>query len=205
MNKIIVAVICTVLPLATYCQTGIGTKQPVESAILELSSTDKGFKGPDIALSGRLDQSLSPERGLIVFNTANAGVSPDRVYANRYYFWNGSEWVSLPGYTAVEELIVPRVFYAKSTSSQSFAFTNDTQQLVLSFEIIDINTLNIITPSGGNTFRINKSGMYELSSYMNYDPNGASSNRALQNLIIQKSTTAAGPWVAVAGARGNWG
>lgn len=47
--------------------------------------------------------------------------------------------------------------------------------------------------------------MYELSSFMNYDPNGSSDNRALQNLIIQKGSSASDPRVALAGARGNWG
>ncbi len=178
---------------------------PVASAILELNSANKGFKGPSIALKGRYDQTLTPERGLIVYNSANAGLSPDNVYANRYYFWNGSEWVSLPGLTAVEELIVPRVFYAKSIVTQTFSFTNEVQVLALSFETVDLNTLNIITPSAGNTvFRVNKTGLYELSSFMSYNPNG-SKDRALQNLIIQKGTSASGPWVAVAGSRGNWG
>jgi len=40
---------------------------------------------------------------------------------------------------------------------------------------------------------------------MNYDPNGSSDNRALQNLIIQKGSSASDPRVALAGARGNWG
>lgn len=144
MNKIAIAIIVLALPVFGHSQTRIGTKEPVSSAILELNSTDKGFKGPDIALSSHLDQSLTPERGLIVFNTANAGTNQNQVYANRYYFWNGSEWVSLPGYTAVEELIVPRVFYAKSTLQQSFA--SDTQQLILNVENTDINILNILTP-----------------------------------------------------------
>ncbi|RZL53180.1 MAG: hypothetical protein EOO93_21255 [Pedobacter sp.] len=203
-KAILTILICTLVTLV-YGQTGIGTKTRAASAILELNSPNKGFKGPNIALQSRIDQSLTPERGLIVYNTANAGVSPDNVYANRYYFWNGSEWVSLPGLIAVEELNTPTVFYAKSTVTQTFSFTNDTQVLALSFETVDLNTTNIITPSAGSTtFRINKTGLYELSSFMSYNPNG-SNDRALQNLIIQKGTSAGGPWVAVAGSRGNWG
>ncbi|WP_231464372.1 MULTISPECIES: hypothetical protein [unclassified Pedobacter] len=204
-KNITLTLIIGTLFFCAYGQSGIGTKAPVASAILELNSTNKGFKGPGIALQSRLDQSLTPERGLIVYNTATAGVSPDNVYGNRYYFWNGSEWVSLPGLTAVEELITPRVFYAKSVVTQTFAFTNDTQVLPLSFETVDLNTANIITPNlAGTAFRINKTGLYELSSFMSYNPNG-SNDRALQNLIIQKGTSATGPWVAVAGSRGNWG
>ncbi|RZL54674.1 MAG: hypothetical protein EOO93_19875 [Pedobacter sp.] len=205
MKKVKLILLFFALSHFAYAQNGIGTKTPDASSILELSSSNKGFKGPNISLTGRLDQTLSPERGLIVFNTANAGVSPNQVYANRYYFWNGAEWVSLPGFSAIEELIVPRVFYAKSAIAQSYSFTNDSEILVLSFGTIDMNTLSMITPSAGNTFRVNKSGLYELSSYMNYNPNGSSSNRALQNLIIQKGTSASGPWIPVAGARGNWG
>ena len=189
-------------------QVGIGTQQPNASAVLELQSTNKGFRGPGIALTGRFDQATipAPEKGLIVFNTASAGSKPNDVYANRYYFWNGTEWVSMPGLLAIEELIVPQVFYSKSIVPQVNKFDNaDTEILVMSFETVDLNTGNIITPSANNTFKVNKSGLYELSSYINYNPHGSSSTRALQNIIIQKGTSATGPWVAVAGARGNWG
>lgn len=38
-------------------QVGIGTQQPNASAVLELQSTNKGFRGPGIALTGRFDQA----------------------------------------------------------------------------------------------------------------------------------------------------
>ncbi|RYG17460.1 MAG: hypothetical protein EOO07_11060 [Chitinophagaceae bacterium] len=207
MKSIKLTIIICALSYNIYAQTGINTNLPNATAVLDLNSTTKGFKGPDIALKGRLDVEtiFSPERGLIVFNTANAGTNADQVYANRYYFWNGTEWVSMPGFHAIEELIVPRVFYAKSAITQSFNFTNTSQLLVLSFETVDLNTVAMISPAANNTFRVNKTGLYELSANVNYNPNGSSNNRALQNLIIQKSTSASGSWTPIAGARGNWG
>jgi len=60
-----------VFSAVAFAQTGIGTRAPVASGILKLNSADKGFKGPNVSLAGRYDKSLFPERGFIVFNTAN--------------------------------------------------------------------------------------------------------------------------------------
>lgn len=74
-------------------QIGIGTNTPNNSAKLEVSATNKGFLPPRIELTGANDQSTisNPAEGLLVFNTASAGTSPNAVTPG-YYYYNGGAW-----------------------------------------------------------------------------------------------------------------
>ena len=79
-------------------QTGIGTTTPEASAKLDVSSTNKGFLPPRIALTAMNSASpvTSPATGLLIFNTATAGTNPNQVTPG-YYYWDGvnSKWVRL--------------------------------------------------------------------------------------------------------------
>lgn len=63
---------------------GIGTESPNASAILDVSSTEKGFLLPRMSETLR-DAILSPATGLMVYNTT----------ANKLNVYNGSSWVEL--------------------------------------------------------------------------------------------------------------
>ncbi len=77
-------------------QTGIGTITPNSSAKLEVYATNKGFLPPRISLTGATDVSTiaSPATGLLIYNTAIAGTSPNNVMPG-YYYWNGASWVQI--------------------------------------------------------------------------------------------------------------
>lgn len=77
-------------------QVGIGTKTPHSSSVLDLTSSNKGFLPSRIALTGRNDMATiaSPASGLLIYNTATAGTSPNSVSPGYYYF-NGTSWVSI--------------------------------------------------------------------------------------------------------------
>ncbi len=66
------------------------------SAMLEVRSADKGFLPPRIALTETSSAApvISPEAGLLVYNTAISGSSPNNVIPG-YYFWNGNNWISI--------------------------------------------------------------------------------------------------------------
>jgi hypothetical protein len=92
---------CLVLVVNTIdlsAQTGIGTTTPDASAKLEVSSTNKGFLPPRIVLTALNSASpvSSPATGLLIFNTATAGITPNQVTPG-YYYWDGgnSKWVRL--------------------------------------------------------------------------------------------------------------
>lgn len=90
--------IISLISLIGKAQTGIGTTSPSPSAKLEVASTNQGFLPPRIALTATNAASpvTSPAIGLLVYNTATAGTTPNNV-APGYYFWNGSAWVAILG------------------------------------------------------------------------------------------------------------
>jgi hypothetical protein len=90
-----VLLIIIIVAVKIQAQVGIGTKTPHSSAILDLSSTNKGFLPSRVALTSKTDVSTisSPATGLLIYNTATAGTSPNNVSPG-FYFFNGTSWVS---------------------------------------------------------------------------------------------------------------
>jgi hypothetical protein len=74
-------------------QVGIGTNSPSASAQLEVSSASKGFLPPRMALTATnvAGPVTSPATGLLVYNTATAGTSPNNVTPG-YYYYDGAKW-----------------------------------------------------------------------------------------------------------------
>jgi hypothetical protein len=74
-------------------QVGIGTNTPDQSAILDLTSTNKGVLITRIALTSNLDVTTipSPATGLLIYNTATAGSSSSQITPG-YYTFNGANW-----------------------------------------------------------------------------------------------------------------
>ena len=75
-----------------FAQVGINTDNsaPDASAILDTKSSTKGFLPPRVALTSANVAApvTSPATGLLIYNTAVAGVEPNNVLAG-YYYWNG--------------------------------------------------------------------------------------------------------------------
>lgn len=72
---------------------GIGTATPNSDAVLETSSTNKGLLMPRVALSSTTSAAplSSHTAGMLVYNTATAGTSPNDVTPGIYYN-DGSKW-----------------------------------------------------------------------------------------------------------------
>lgn len=91
IEKIIAIVIMLLIPLVCLrSQVTIGSNTPPHSsAVLELSSSNKGFLGPKVDLESQTDQTTitSPATGLIAFNLGNNGLNYEG-----YVFWDGDEW-----------------------------------------------------------------------------------------------------------------
>jgi len=77
-KQLATVIVMIFMSLTTYAQVGIGTETPDESAILEVSSSDKGLLIP------RIDTSAvtNPAIGLLVFQPTDQG----------FYFYTGSQW-----------------------------------------------------------------------------------------------------------------
>ncbi len=99
-------------------QTGIGTTSPHVSAKLEVAATNKGFLPPRVALTGTNDllTIATPATGLVVFNTATAGTTPNNVLPG-YYYYDGTKWNQLVDQGSLNSFsgFVPN--YAQSNAS----------------------------------------------------------------------------------------
>ena len=103
-------------------QTGIGTTTPNASAKLDVYSTNKGFLPPRVVLTATNAASpiTSPAEGLMVYNTATAGISPYQVVPG-YYYWDatGVKWVSLS--TTVGNVQNQAIFRSTSNTNAGVA------------------------------------------------------------------------------------
>lgn len=112
------------LGFVSKAQTGIGTTTPDASAKLEVSSTNKGFLPPRVALTSTNSASpiTSPANGLMVFNTATSGVSPSNVLPG-YYYWDaiGQQWVSLS--TTVGNVMNQAIYRSTANTSTNTSIT----------------------------------------------------------------------------------
>lgn len=161
-------------------QTGVGTKTPNASAMLDVNTAVKagGVLMPRVNLlnSGDVTTIPSPAVSLTVFNLQNAGTYPNNVEANRYYSWDGSKWVDLSDMDLVRRLLLPQVFFsqveeAQFLSSADLTTINAGNPLVVTFpnNSVSINTGNHITLNN-NIFTVNTAGSYEISGYIGYIP-----------------------------------
>jgi hypothetical protein len=87
--KILYVGLLFVLTLPISAQIGVGTTTPNASSILDVNSSNRGFLLPRIALTSLTDVTTiaAPAKGLIVYNKATGGLSPEGLYV-----WNGSNW-----------------------------------------------------------------------------------------------------------------
>lgn len=97
MNKIINLML--LFTCVSYAQVGIGTTSPDASAMLDVSSTDKGILIPRVSLvavSNTVSPINTPATGLMVWNI-NAAVTGGNGIG--FYFFNGTTWEPVRSHT----------------------------------------------------------------------------------------------------------
>jgi len=95
-KPIVVFFVFLISGFSSFAQVGIGTTTPNASAKLQVDATDKGFLAPRVSLTATNDVATipSPATGLLIYNTATAGTSPNNVTPG-FYFYDGSKWQRL--------------------------------------------------------------------------------------------------------------
>jgi hypothetical protein len=109
---------------------GIGTSSPNTSAILHVSSTNKGVMLPKVSLTGATDNITVPvsspgDDGMFLYNTASAGTGTNAITPG-YYYWQNSRWtkVQTSGYSgAVFGVLNPTTPNHLTTSPPSWQYT----------------------------------------------------------------------------------
>ena len=182
-------------------QTGIGTTTPDASAKLDITSSNKGFLPPRVALTATnaAGPITSPANGLMVFNTVTAGASPYQVVPG-YYYWDGTglKWVSLS--TTVGNVQNQGVFRSTSNTSAGNAVSTWNSR----FNNIAAGDLTI---TSGTTFALSN-GIYKIEWALPYQQTSTYNLMTLQEYISSTwaSFLSDNGYAAVGNGGGNdWG
>ena len=107
-----VLVACLIIGGGATAQVKLGNNPAAinASSLIEMESTNKGMVAPRVALTS-LNSPSPLSAGLLtgttVYNTATAGTGVNTVYANHYYFWNGTTWSQVADQDASIVMLVP--------------------------------------------------------------------------------------------------
>lgn len=127
----------------TYAQVGIGTTNPDPGSALDINSTDKGILIPRVALTATNSQlPITPAaiEGMMVYNTATAGTSPNIVTPG-FYFWDGTMWVKVAtGGTVTKDWTVT----GNGDTDATTDFIGTTNNQDLRFKTFDVERMRIL-------------------------------------------------------------
>ncbi len=183
MKKIFLFIV-TLFIVGVNAQTGIGTTTPNASAKLDVYATNKGFLPPRVALTGATDTSTitSPATGLLIYNTATAGTSPNNVFPG-YYYYNGSSWIQISGGLVIDNSKTSS-FTLAATDNNKLFFINSSSAVTVTVPSLSVGFSCQFIQIGTGTITISGSGTTLNSA------NGFSS-RALNSVLglVMNSTT----------------
>jgi len=201
--------------IISFAQVGIGTTTPHPSALLDVSSTNKGILLPRVNLLGKNDITTipNPANGLLLFNQSANGSDSNAVAANTIYFWQNSMWQKFTTYSEIIALKQTNQFVLRSSAIQAFTNnqvtrlnTNESDEIRVVWdesEIFIANPSDIQLLNNNHTFRINTEGEYRILSNFNFNPARSTttdnSNFTSVTFVFMKSTDAGSTWNAIAG------
>lgn len=128
-------ILIILLGISSKAQVGIGFSNPDAGTILDLFSTSKGLLIPRVQLSGISDVSTIPvisssnstDQGLVVYNLADAGATPNNVFKDTFYIWTGTQWEGIGEVSDVRSEInsrnITKVLFAGSPATINAAYT----------------------------------------------------------------------------------
>lgn len=135
-------VVALMMPFVSKAQLKVGDNPTVvnSSAILDVESTTKGVLLPRVALTAR--NSASPlsafVAGMIVYNTANAGTSPNDVTPG-FYYSDGSKWQKVAPMSSAQEVVEVSGISSGLSSPNNFTGASFSPNTPASDDIIYIN------------------------------------------------------------------
>ena len=140
-NYLLALLLCTLF--SVNAQVGVGTTTPDPSSELDITSTNRGFLMPRVALTSTTDITTitgTEATSLLVYNTATVSdVVPG------FYYWDGSKWVTLAGTSAAAWELLGN---AGTNDATNFLGTTDAQDLAVRTNNIEV--LRITQPDGSN-------------------------------------------------------
>jgi hypothetical protein len=157
MKKSIVVLVFGLAFFTGNAQTGIGTTTPSPSAKLEVASTNQGFLPPRIALTATNATSpvTSPATGLLIYNTATSGTTPNNVVPG-YYYWNGTAWIQISGGLVIETKSAS--FSLAASDNNKLFFINSASTVTVSVPTLPIGFSCQLIQTGTGTITFSGNG-----------------------------------------------
>ncbi|MDQ1854972.1 MULTISPECIES: hypothetical protein [unclassified Chryseobacterium] len=180
MKKIILSMVVLSLSARAFAQTGgigINTPNPNSNAALDIVSTNKGLLPPRVALTSTNSPSpLSAHvAGMIVYNTATAGTSPNNVSPGPYYN-DGTQWSSIVNVSTLNTLGIPRpAIYQLNSTMGNFLSTQGIGQKQILAPVLEIanSSGSGITYAGASQITFTP-GLYAITFTYEADHNNGS-------------------------------
>lgn len=195
MKKMITSFIATASVLFSFSQNnvGIGTSTPNSSAILDITSTNKGLLIPRMTTAQRT-AIATPAKGLMVFDTDN----------NSFWYYNGSAWTAITGTGGSGSLSLP---YSANvtTNTPSFKIENSGSGDVLYLGSTGSGaTINAYSTSG-NTVSTNSFSGYGVyaTSWTNSTIYALSNNPTNTTAAIRANNTGGGAGIQASSSADN--
>ena len=165
IKKIVEIVVIILFVSSANAQTGIGTTSPNASAKLDITSTNKGFLPPRLALtaanvfapvtglSGTTE--LATAAGLLIYNTATSGTTPNNVVPG-YYYWNGTAWIQISGGLVIETKSAS--FSLAASDNNKLFFINSASAVTVSVPTLPIGFSCQLIQTGAGTITFSGNG-----------------------------------------------
>lgn len=165
IKKIVEIVVVILFVSTANAQTGIGTTTPNASAKLDITSTNKGFLPPRVALtaanvfapvtglSGTTE--LATAAGLLIYNTATSGTTPNNVVPG-YYYWNGTAWIQISGGLVIETKSAS--FSLAASDNNKLFFINSASTVTVSVPTLPIGFSCQLIQTGTGTITFSGNG-----------------------------------------------
>jgi hypothetical protein len=162
LNQLLVyfVFLCIANTFQLSAQTGIGTTTPNASAKLEVAATDKGFLPPRVALTASnvfspIVGTAANATGLLVYNTATAGATPNNVVQG-YYYWNGTAWIQISGGLVIETKTAS--FSLGAVDNNKLFFINSASTVTVTVPTLPIGFSCQLIQTGAGTITFAGSG-----------------------------------------------
>lgn len=161
---------------------GVNNPTPDPSAVLDVTSTDKGLLVPRVSLVSTLVPLpiTAPATGLLIFNTATAGTAPNNVTPG-FYFWDGTKWNRFDTGSSGKDWSVTG--NAATDTTVNFVGTTDNEDLVFRRGNVRGGRIGVSNTSFGLSSMAGNNTSIENASF---------GVNALQNLTSGQANTAIG-------------
>ena len=175
------------------------------SALLDVVSDNKGLLLPRVKLSSNDDTATipNPANGLMVYNTAAAGLGTKAVKANMIYTWKVDKWESAIDLINIRTLKVPIDYILQSKSNQIYTAAENTTLNTTTNAVpvnwsateIVLDNPNDVLLSSAENLMIKRDSFYQISGSFTFAVSTATAGAASYAVVsLQLSTDGGSTW-----------